>query len=198
MQPRPLADLTDRQPLDAVHAPDLRPLLHADHALLLARSPDQARVRTRPDEPDPAPGGSLFDRRRWVSIQAAPTSRQAALDLHTEPDLEDLPLGVLLLTDIRGIFDRHETWTLSSDELCNYLNLLHESPWGNFSSHGVKTGITVRSLARLLRPFGVRPKTVRLPGDEDKPTRKGYRRDWFETAWERYVPNPPDDSDDDA
>jgi len=25
--------------------------------------------------PDPTPGGSLFDRRRWVSIQAAPTGR---------------------------------------------------------------------------------------------------------------------------
>src|SRR3954453_5407002 len=36
--------------------------------LLLARTDAQARVRTRPDTPDPAPGGSLFDRPRWVSI----------------------------------------------------------------------------------------------------------------------------------
>src|SRR4051794_26830183 len=42
--------------------------------LLLARADAQARVRTQPDTPDPAPGGSLFDRRRWVSIQAAPTT----------------------------------------------------------------------------------------------------------------------------
>ena len=34
---------------------------------------DQPRVRTRPDDPDPAPGGSLFNRRRWVTIQPAPT-----------------------------------------------------------------------------------------------------------------------------
>jgi hypothetical protein len=34
---------------------------------------DPARVRTRSDKPDPAPSGSLFDRRRWVTIQAAPT-----------------------------------------------------------------------------------------------------------------------------
>ena len=33
----------------------------------------EASVRTRPDEPDPAPGGSLLERRRWVTIQAAPT-----------------------------------------------------------------------------------------------------------------------------
>src|SRR3954470_6354274 len=85
MQPRPLADLPDRQPLNAVHAPDLRPLLHADHTLLLARSSDQARVRTRPDEPDPAPGGSLFDRRRWTTIHPAPTSSAIGRTVSSSP-----------------------------------------------------------------------------------------------------------------
>src|SRR5579875_3153544 len=48
MQPRPPADLPDRQPVDPVQPPDLRPLLHANHTLLLARS-------HRSDEgPDPA------------------------------------------------------------------------------------------------------------------------------------------------
>src|SRR4051812_6440703 len=41
--------------------------------LLLARADARARLQTQPDTPDPAPSGSLFDRRRWVSIQAAPT-----------------------------------------------------------------------------------------------------------------------------
>src|SRR4051794_20218813 len=41
--------------------------------LLLARADARARLQTQPDTPDPAPGGSLFNRRRWVSIQAAPT-----------------------------------------------------------------------------------------------------------------------------
>lgn len=125
-------------------------------------------------------------------------ARQAALALHIQPDLEDLPLGILLLTDIRAIFDKADVWTLSSDELANDLNLLDESPWSGFSSHGVKTGMTVRALARLLRPFGVRPKTVRFPGDGDKPTRKGYRREWFEPAWARYVPDQPADANDET
>ena len=75
MQPRPLADLPNRQPLDPVQPPDLRPLLHADHTPSSSPDPaDQTRVKTRPDNnTDPAPGGSLFDRRRWVSIQSAPT-----------------------------------------------------------------------------------------------------------------------------
>jgi transposase len=33
------------------------------------------RVRTRPDGSGPAPEGSVFDRRRWSSFQAAPTLR---------------------------------------------------------------------------------------------------------------------------
>src|ERR1700693_3759841 len=59
--------------LHAVQPPDLSPPLHADHTLLLARSLDQARVRDQPDNSDSAPDGPVFNRRRWTSIQAAPT-----------------------------------------------------------------------------------------------------------------------------
>src|SRR5207248_997718 len=59
--------------LDEVQPSDLSPLLHADHTLLLARSQDQARVRDQPDASDSTPGGPVFNRRRWSSIQAAPT-----------------------------------------------------------------------------------------------------------------------------
>src|SRR3954454_12979450 len=60
MQPRPLADLTNREPLDAVHAPDLRPLLHADHGLLLARSFRSSESPDPAGRTDPAPDGSLW------------------------------------------------------------------------------------------------------------------------------------------
>jgi hypothetical protein len=75
MQPRPPTDLPDRNALDPVQPPDLRPLLHADHTP--SSSPDhddRTRVRTRPDDPDPTPRGSLFSRRRWDSFQPAPTT----------------------------------------------------------------------------------------------------------------------------
>lgn len=123
-------------------------------------------------------------------------ARTAALDLHTEPDLEDLPLGILLLSDIQKVFDRLDVWTVGSDELSHYLNQITESPWGNWTTHGVKSGLGPRALARFLRPFGIRPKTIRL-GGEEKPTRKGYRRDWFDEAWTRYVPPVSSDAADD-
>src|SRR3954464_4333407 len=49
---------------------------------------DQARVRTRPDEPDPTPGGPLFDRRRWTTIHPAPTKViDDLIDLVLRPQL---------------------------------------------------------------------------------------------------------------
>ena len=125
---------------------------------------------------------------RWPSA-----ARAAALELHTETDLEDLPLGIQLLSDIRKVFDGRETWTIGSEELAQALKDMSESPWSTWATHGVKTGLSPRALARMLRPFGIRPRTVRLGGEKDKPTRKGYRRDWFEEAWERYVPDADDD-----
>ena len=116
-------------------------------------------------------------------------ARVAAIELHSEPDLEDLPLSILLLNDIRTIFDQRETWTLGSDELCVYLGNISESPWRSWTTHGVKTGLSPRALARMLRPFSIRPRTVRLGGEGKKPTRKGYERDWFQGAWDRYLPD---------
>ena len=70
MQPRPLADLTDREPLDAVHPPDLRPLLHADHTLLLARSSRSS------ESPDPA--GRTRPRARWATFRPAQVDQYSA------------------------------------------------------------------------------------------------------------------------
>lgn len=42
-------------------------------------------------------------------------------------------------------------------------------------------GLRSRDLARRLRPFGVRSKTVKVAGD----SLKGYHRDDLEDAWAR-------------
>ena len=43
--------------------------------------------------------------------------------------------------------------------------------------------LTVNTLARLLLPFDIEPRTIRFDTD----TFKGYRRDFFEDAWSRYL-----------
>jgi len=48
-----------------------------------------------------------------------------------------------------------------------------------------KRPLDTTRMARLLKPYGIGPKTVRL---DEKLTAKGYDRAWFADAWERYTP----------
>ena len=50
--------------------------------------------------------------------------------------------------------------------------------------------MTATSLARLLKPFGVRPRKLRLGGH----TLNGYQRGEIEAAHIRYCPTPPSQS----
>ena len=53
--------------------------------------------------------------------------------------------------------------------------------------------MTQNQLANLLRPFGIAPKTIRLDdpamraGLAHATTAKGYMREAFEAAWDRYL-----------
>jgi Protein of unknown function (DUF3631) len=50
--------------------------------------------------------------------------------------------------------------------------------------------ITKNSLARLLKPYKIRPGTIRIgPGERD--TAKGYKLVQFMDAFARYLPDPP-------
>src|SRR5271155_1526288 len=68
-------DLALREALDVLHAPDLCPLLHVKQRLppvsILRSSQIQRSGRMAPA---PRRSGPLLDRRRWTSIQAAPTA----------------------------------------------------------------------------------------------------------------------------
>ncbi len=52
-------------------------------------------------------------------------------------------------------------------------------------------GLTKRKLAHMLKPFGIRPKTIwpLKRGANDKSAR-GYMRDQFERAWKSYCDTP--------
>src|SRR5438046_2758314 len=72
---RPTHDLLDRKPQHELHPADLRPLLHADQrpppGSTTTSQPGSTPTRTTP--PTPAAEGCIFNRRRGVSIQPAPT-----------------------------------------------------------------------------------------------------------------------------
>lgn len=122
----------------------------------------------------------------------AETARRAAVALSSEIDIEDDSYGIQLLADLREVWGEEDDDTLKSEYLCSALKNMEERPWGGWGKNRPNPGLTMRDLARLLRPYGIRPKTVRLGG----PTAKGYKREQFEDAWRRYV--PPSDPGDEA
>ena len=95
-------------------------------------------------------------------------------------DTDERPEQVQLLLDIRAAFDGHEA--ISTANLLAYLNALDESPWG---ARRRGEGLDARGLARMLRPFRVRPRSVRAEGGS-----KGYRFEQFEDAFSRHLQAP--------
>jgi len=94
---------------------------------------------------------------------------------------ESADLGILLLNDIRATFDGAGEERISSSGLLGRLNNIEESPWGSWSNG---RGTDARGLARLLRPFGIAPRNLRI----DSQILKGYERADFEEAWAMYLP----------
>jgi Protein of unknown function (DUF3631) len=88
---------------------------------------------------------------------------------------------VRLLADIRAVFDERGVDRVGSAALAEALHEIEEAPWAEWYGRP----ITANAIARLLKPYEVKPKKLRI-GDA---TPRGYRRDQFVDAWERYIPD---------
>jgi len=97
-------------------------------------------------------------------------------------DGTDESIGPKLLRDIQDIFKSHQR--IFSDDLVIALTAKKESPWCDWSRG---KGLTQNGLARLLKPFSVMSKNMRI-GDKQ---RKGYSVECFEDAFKRYIPLIP-------
>jgi Protein of unknown function (DUF3631) len=117
----------------------------------------------------------------------AARARRAAVALGTDSP-EDASLGLLLLGDVRAVFAAREAERIATADLIGALGGIEESPWGEWwldRQTDEPTKGAARRLAQLLRPYGIRSKNVRV--DETR-TPKGYRREDFLDAWERFLP----------
>jgi len=105
----------------------------------------------------------------------------------------DEDFAVVLLTDIRDIFDERRQDKLPSDIIVNDLIARPHGRWAEWrglDDLAVPRKLTWGIMAIMLRPFGIRPRTVRL-GLAPKDTARGYHRNQFEDAWARYCPPQP-------
>ena len=110
-------------------------------------------------------------------------ARNAMMRMEQVEDDSD-SIGPMLLNDIQEAFNQKHTDRLFSDELVQLLIDMEERPWCEWR-HGKP--ITKNSLARLLSPFQIKSRDLRL-GSQVK---KGYRLSYFADAFNRYLPNIP-------
>jgi hypothetical protein len=96
---------------------------------------------------------------------------------------EDESIRIQLLQDIRHCFALKNTDRLSSQDLVNLLVKMEDRPWPEYKRD---KDITAAQIARLLKPFGIRPKQIWF--EKEGKNRRGYQYDTFDKVFEAYLP----------
>jgi hypothetical protein len=109
-------------------------------------------------------------------------ARAAAVALSSDGVADDENIAIMLLNDIRTVFRDANAAQLWTVELLDALVAIEGSPWADM--HGRPLSPT--RLAKLLRPFGIRPQQLKIDGVN----RWGYLAGAFADAWMRYLPVP--------
>jgi putative DNA primase/helicase len=109
-----------------------------------------------------------------------PRLARHAAELLDEPDDDDT-LSLVLLGDIRELFEQRGVSHLSSQDIVQHLVSLENRKWAELNNG---KQLSKNRLAALLKQFGVTPRGVRV-GDR---TPKGYHLADFTDAFSRYLP----------
>jgi putative DNA primase/helicase len=163
-----------------------------DHLLVLARkaarwAADNAKSLKVTDPDIPA---TLTGRREdnWRPLLAIADmaggpwpsrARKAAEAMVADDDNE--VAGILLLQDIHTFFDTNKTDRVSSLDLSESLKEMLDRPWPDWKSG---KPISETQVARLLKGFKVKSRTIKITKDV---TKKGYLKEQFKDAFERYL-----------
>lgn len=105
-------------------------------------------------------------------------------------EFQDADVRILLLNDIRTVFDAQKVDRLPSSVLLSALHDLDSADWretrgirGDQQPHKLKDS----ELATMLREFRIKPRSIwPLNRTAEDTSAKGYRREQFEEAWRLY------------
>ncbi len=122
---------------------------------------------------------------KWGEI-----ARGASVRLSARYFDEDLKL--ILLADIRTVFDTRRIDRILRAELLDALLKMEGQPWAEYCDvQGDETPrrLTVGTLSGLLKPFGIKARTVwPLGRTADTRSGEGFYRAQFEETWRSYLP----------
>lgn len=107
-------------------------------------------------------------------------ARVAAVALVTESKQSSPSLGIRLLADIRAVFDNEKADKMWTKPLLTKLAALEDAPWSEIRGKP----LTGAALAKLLKGYGIKAKSVRFGEDVER----GYAREDFHDPWKRYLP----------
>lgn len=102
-------------------------------------------------------------------------------EFNTDFSDDDSGIGPMILSDIRGVLNEKRLSEITSDELASALGDMEDRPWCEWRNGAP---ITKAALAVQLKPYGVGPGKI---GSSPR----GYRRSWFEDAFNRYLAPEP-------
>jgi hypothetical protein len=105
-------------------------------------------------------------------------ARAAAQFLVAEAHESTPSLNVRLLGDLRVVFGELEV--MATEKILEALYAIEEAPWSDLRGKP----INARTLAKMLRAFGVKSTKVRT----DSGVLQGYRREDLHDSWTRYLP----------
>jgi putative DNA primase/helicase len=145
---------------------------------------------------DPVMPGGLYNRNadNWAPLLAIADeiggiwpqkAREIALALVKHKDDDPSP-SIMLLSDIRTIFNACGVDRIHSGKLLQELKKLDGKPWQE-DENGRE--LSPNKLSLLLKPFGLATKNIRTKNQESESiVMKGFLREAFEPIWERYLP----------
>lgn len=111
---------------------------------------------------------------------------KAALAIEAVADTFDPSIGVELLRAIKGAFEARNMDRITSAGLITDLVADETAPWATYNKG---KPISQRQVAGLLKPYEIKPGTIRLNDDS---TPKGYLSEWFTDVFSRlYTPSSP-------
>ena len=105
---------------------------------------------------------------------------EAARYLSMAEAASDASHGAMVLADIKAVFDVEAEPRMASKDLLKQLTDLDHRPWAEWR-HGKP--LSQAQLAKLLAPFGIRSRNVRIGAEQFK----GYAVEDFDDAFERYL-----------
>src|SRR5262249_52357860 len=105
---------------------------------------------------------------------------RAALAIEAVADTFDPSIGIELLRAIKTAFGARNADRITSADLIAELLRDETAPWATYNKG---KPISQRQVASLLKPYGIKPKVIRL---DDGNTPRGYLLEWFIDVFNRF------------